>query len=222
MFERRYSGYGISRKTNSDQDTIPTKLTKTTDSWTNTDVWNKKAKHASEDGSSLTISQFHYPNKEIKSKRIKENQSREICDKTKELKNLDYNHKYRNTVNKKAAAKICDSILNGIDQHGLSNESFKVRVKNHPGATAEYICHHLKPEIWKKSVVVIIHDGTNDLTNNSKSIKIYKRAADSVRSKLPNGKPAISNVTIRKDKNDIDKKAETFNIKLSNFCKRTK
>ena len=216
------SDAAVPEKQTIDQDIIPRKPTKTTDSWTNTDISNNKRDHPSQDRNSLIISQLHHPSKERKPKRIKENQSREICDKTKELKNLDYNHKYRNTMNKKAAAKICDSILNGVDQHGLSNESFKVRVKNHPGATAEYICDHLKPEIWKKSVVVIIHDGTNDLTNNSKSIKIYKRAADSVRSKLPNGKPAISNVTIRKDKNDIDKKAETFNIKLSNFCKRTK
>ena len=60
---------------------------------------------------------------------MKENQSRETCDKTKELKNLDHNHKYINTINKKAVAIIGDSILNGIDQHVLSNELFKVRVK---------------------------------------------------------------------------------------------
>ena len=78
---------------------------------------------------------------------MKENQSREICDKTRELKSLDHNHKYRNTVNKKAVTIIDDSILNGIDQHGLSNQSFKVRVKNHPGVTAEDICNHLKSEI---------------------------------------------------------------------------
>ena len=39
--------------------------------------------------------------------------------KKKELKNLDHNHKYRNTVNEKAVAIIGDSILNSIDQHGL-------------------------------------------------------------------------------------------------------
>ena len=50
---------------------------------------------------------------------MKENQSREICDKTKEIKNLDHNHKYRNTLSKKVLAIIDDSILNGIDQHGL-------------------------------------------------------------------------------------------------------
>ena len=46
--------------------------------------------------------------------------------------------------------------------------------------------------------------------------------ADSVRSKLPNCKLAMSNVTTRKDKNEIDKKVETFKIKLSKFCKKNK
>ena len=119
-----------------DQDTIPMKPTKTTNSWTNTDISNNKTDHPTQDGNSLIISQLCHPNKEVKPKRIKENQSREICDKTKKLKNLDHNHRYRNTVNKKAVAIIGDSVLNSIDQHGLQNESFKVRVKNHPGARA--------------------------------------------------------------------------------------
>ena len=111
-----------------DQDTIPTKPTKTTGSWTNTDISNNKTDQASHDGNSVIISQLYHPNKEIKSKRIKENQNREICDGIKELKNLDHNHAYRNAVNKKAVAIIGNSILNGIDQHDSSNESFKVRV----------------------------------------------------------------------------------------------
>ena len=147
---------------------------------------------------------------------------RDIFDKTKELKNLDHNHKYRNTVNKKAVVIIGDSIFNGIDQHGLSNESFKVRVKNHPEATTEDICDHLNPEIRKKHDVVIIHAETSDLTNNCKSLENYKCMADSVRSKLPNCKLAISNVIRRNDKNEIDKKVETLNIKLSKFCKKNK
>ena len=53
--------------------------------------------------------------------------------------------------------------MKGIDQHGLSNEPFKIRVKNHPGARTEDICDHLKPDA-----------GTNDLTNNSKSLENYK------------------------------------------------
>ena len=54
---------------------------------------------------------------------------------------------------------MVDSILDDIDQYGLLNESFKVRVKNHPGATAKDICNHLKPETRKKPDVVVIYAG---------------------------------------------------------------
>ena len=73
----------VPEKQTIDQDTIPTKPTKTTDSWTNTDISNNKTDHAFWD--LLIISQLHQPSKEIKPKRKKENQSREICNKTKEL-----------------------------------------------------------------------------------------------------------------------------------------
>ena len=154
---------------------------------------------------------------------MKENQSRVICHKTKELKNLDHNHKYRNIVNKNAAAIIGDSLLNGIDQCGLSNNSFKVRVQNHPGVATEDICDHLQPEIRNKPDAVIIHIGANDLKSNSKLLENDKRMADSVRSKLPNCKLAKSNVITRKYKNEIDKKIQRHSIlNFPNFAKRTK
>ena len=62
--------------------------------------------------------------------------------------------------------------MNGIDQYGLSNESFKVRVKNHPGATTD-ICDHLKIEMRKKPDIVIIHTRTSDLTSNTKLLEIF-------------------------------------------------
>ena len=78
------------------------------------------------------------------------------------------------------------------------------------------ICNHLKPEIRKKPDVVIIYTGTNDLTSDSKSLENYKRMVDSVRSNY------LSNVITRKDRNEIHKKVETFNIKLSKFHKKKK
>ena len=91
-----------------------------------------------------------------------------------------------------------DSILNNIDQHDSSNEPFKVRVKNHPRATADDICDHLKPEIQKRPGVVIIHTWTNDLINNSYPLENYKRIFKSQSCTL-----AMSNVITRKDKNEI-------------------
>ena len=64
----------VPEKRTIDQDTIPTKPTKTTDScWTNTNISNNKTNHASQDGNSLITSQFRHPSNEIKPKRIKEN-----------------------------------------------------------------------------------------------------------------------------------------------------
>ena len=64
-----------------------------------------------------------------------------------------------------------DSISDDIDQYDLLNESFKVRVKNHPEATAKDICNHLKPEIRNKPNVVVIYAGGNDLTSNTKLVE---------------------------------------------------
>ena len=47
---------------------------------------------------------------------------------------------------------------------------------------------------------------TNDITNNTKSFENYKKIPDTIKSKLPNCKYAISNIIIRKDKPDIEKK----------------
>ena len=66
--------------------------------------------------------------------------------------------------------------MNGISQRGLSNGSFRVKAKNHLGATAEDICdqNSEKSELRKKPDVVIIHAKTKDLKNNSKSLENYK------------------------------------------------
>ena len=82
--------------------------------------------------------------------------------------------------------------MNGIDHHRLSNESFKVRFIRY------FTCDRLKPEIRKKHDVAIIHAGTNDLTNNGKSLENYKRMSDLVRSKFSNWKLVISNVHNKK------------------------
>lgn len=62
---------------------------------------------------------------------------RDIYNKLRELKKLDHDHIYRNIANKKVVSIIGGSILNGIDEGGLSNEDFKIRVKNHQEATTQ-------------------------------------------------------------------------------------
>ena len=112
-------------------------------------------------------------------------------------------------------------MLNGINGEGLSDDRYKVKVKNHSGGTTEDICDFIKPELRKKLDIIIVHARTNDITSNTKSFANYKKITDTIKSKLPNCKYVISNVIIRKDKPDIEKVKE-FNSRLSKFCSKNK
>ena len=113
-------------------------------------------------------------------------------------------------------------MLNGINEEGLSNDRYKGKVKNHSGAATEDICDFIRPEVRKKSDIIIVHAAANAITNNTKSFENYKKITDTIKSKLPNCKCAISNVITRKDKPDIEKKVIEFNSRLSNFCSKNK
>ena len=105
------------------------------------------------------------------------------------------------TESKKDVIIIGDSMLNGIN---------------------EDICDFIKPEVRKKPNIIIVHAGTNDITNNTKSFENYKKITDTIKSKLPNCKYAISNVVMRKNKPDIEKKVTEFNSGLSKICSKNK
>ena len=63
---------------------------------------------------------------------------------------------FKTNDDKNLVCIVGDSILNNIDEYGLSDEKVKVRVNKHPGATTEDICDYLKPEIRKKTNFVIL------------------------------------------------------------------
>ena len=112
-------------------------------------------------------------------------------------------------------------MLNGINE-GLSDDRYKVKVKNHSGATAEDICDFIKPEVRKKTDIIIVHAGANDITNSTRSFEIYKKITDTIKSKLQNCKYAISNVITRKGKPDIEKWVQELNKRLSRSYSKNK
>ena len=71
-------------------------------------------------------------------------------------------------------------MLNGINEEGLSDDRYKVKVKNHSGATTEDICDFIKPEVRKKPDIIIVHAGANDITNNTKLFENYKKITDTI------------------------------------------
>ena len=70
---------------------------------------------------------------------------------------------------KKKVLVTGDSLLNGINEHGLS-KPHKVNVQNFPGGTSETILEELDTLVVSKPDCIIIHAGTNDLTNEINSL----------------------------------------------------
>ena len=104
----------------------------------------------------------------------------------------------------------------------LSNGRCKIKVKNQSEATRKDICDFIKPEVCKKRDIIVFHAGTNGITSNTKTFICYEKITDTTKSKLPNCKYAISNVIIRKEKPDIQRKVIYFNSRLSKFCSKNK
>ena len=99
---------------------------------------------------------------------------------------------------------IGDSILNGLVDRGLSKNG-NIKTRKYPGCTTRDLKHHVIPTIEKKPWVIIIHAGTNDLTNDVKTIANYKYIIEKIKKKSPHTKIAISLLTLRKDRKNIEK-----------------
>ena len=99
---------------------------------------------------------------------------------------------------------IGDSILNGLVDRGLSKNG-NIKTRKYPGCTTRDLKHHVIPTIEKKPSVIIIHAGTNDLTNDVETIANYKYIIEKIKKKSPHTKIAISLLTLRKDRKNIEK-----------------
>ena len=92
---------------------------------------------------------------------------------------------------KKKVVVTGDSLLNGINERGLS-KPHQVNVQNFPGGTGETILEELDTLVARKPDCIIIHAGTNDLTNGINSVK---KIVKKVKQALANTKIVFSSWT---------------------------
>ena len=59
---------------------------------------------------------------------------------------------------------VGDSIVKHLTGPGISKKS-NINIKTNPGATTEDITDYIKPSVRKKPDFLLVHSGTNDLTN---------------------------------------------------------
>ena len=120
---------------------------------------------------------------------------------------------------KKKIVVTGDSILNGVNEKGLS-KSRNVKVKNYPGVASEDILDKIDDLLKVKPDCLLVHVGTNDLTNNVNLLNSVKKMVNKVKNSSPNTKLVFSSVILRKDKKDISKKDGETNHRLKTFVNK--
>ena len=129
-------------------------------------------------------------------------------------------NKDKNIVKRKVIV-VGDSLLNGINERGLSKD-FNVKVNNIPGGTSETVLDKIDELVKCKPSSLIVHAGTNDLTKGKNVLNNVKKIVKEVKRISPNTKIAFSSITIRKDKKGIDKNVVETNARLKNYCSQKK
>ena len=73
-----------------------------------------------------------------------------------------------------------DSVLDGVNKKGLS-KSHNVKVKNYPGAMSKDILDRIDGLLKVKPDCLLVHVGTNDLTNNMNLLNSVKKMVKKVK-----------------------------------------
>ena len=114
-----------------------------------------------------------------------------------------------------------DSMLNGVDERSLSNNGL-VKVRSFSGSTiSDLQNYYMKPLLRKKPTKIILHIGTNDVTEKETTAdKILDALLDlkkDIESELPECEVVISIPIMRTDKEAAGQMVESLNRKLKSL-----
>ena len=96
-------------------------------------------------------------------------------------------------------------------------------VKSFSGSKTEDSVDYLKPLIRKTPEEIIVHVGTNDVKDNTKSAKqiaagILLNLGNQIKDKLPCTKVTFSSLIVRNDKMSVLNKINNINVILKRVC----
>ena len=111
-----------------------------------------------------------------------------------------------------------DSMLNGIEGNRMSCSKNKIAVHHLGGGTTTDMLDMTRILAKRNPEVLIMHAGTNDLTNDINTINNLNTITHYMKEKHPNIEFVISQLTKRNDINNIQKKVDDLNDKIKRFC----
>ena len=114
---------------------------------------------------------------------------------------------------------IGDSILNGLSEQGLRKQH-NVRIRAHSGATSLDIKDHIRPIMRRKPDCVLVHCGTNDLTNKDgiDTIETIKEIISEAKDESPHTTIVLSSLTMRRDHEGMSNKVNELNRSLKKLA----
>ena len=92
------------------------------------------------------------------------------------------------------------------------------KIVNFPGGTSEKILEKLDDIIKEKLDDLIVHVGTNDITNNVNLLTNVKKKSSIISKKSPSTSVAFTFIINRKGKTNIQKTLTDTNARLKIFC----
>ena len=95
-----------------------------------------------------------------------------------------------------------------------------MKVRAFPGDTTQDLLDDVKPITRKNPDQIIVHFGTNDVTNGIDTKGKIQGTVDYIRQSTPETKLAISLCTLRKDKPGINEKIKETNNLIKEMCRK--
>ena len=107
-------------------------------------------------------------------------------------------------------------MLTNITGSGISR-NHAIKIRPHPGATTVDMIDYIKPELRHKADILILHCGTNYITNDVNTVKKMKKLVKETEENYGSTDIVISGLIKRFDRNVIED-TERINEKLNRWC----
>ena len=124
-----------------------------------------------------------------------------------------------NKTPKKDIVIIGDSMIKYINGLEMSRSS-SVIIRSNPGAPTEDLIDYVRPTARKKTKMIVIHSGTNDITNKVNTLQKIRKVIHAIKENDVNNETGIVlSSVIHRDDQDAEDEINELNKKLENLCK---
>ena len=100
------------------------------------------------------------------------------------------------------------------------SRSSSVKIRSHLDATTEDLIDYVRPTARKNPKMMVIHSGTNDLTNKVNTLQNIRKVINAIKENDVNDEiEIVLSSAIHPDDQDLEDKINKLNKKLENLCK---